>query len=200
MEATYYVIRRAFFHFCTVKNTMRWTKLSLSGCYTTDMSIFRDERGTFFKTFNSSLIRELSANFQAREAFTTVSHKNVLRGMHYQGVPHDHEKVVFITKGRAHDVLVDLRSGADFGKVCSIEMKASETCTAVFVARGVAHGFLSLTGGCTMNYVTDCEHAPNFDFGVLWSSVNHIWPIKRPVVSQRDLRHPPISEVKINNF
>ena len=120
---------------------MHWTELSIAGCFTIEVPRNKDQRGSFIKTLNSSLIREVCSEFQALEAFTTVSKRHVLRGMHYQAVPYDHDKVVSISRGKAHDVLVDLRSGTDFGKVCSIDMQASDTCTVVFVARGVAHGF-----------------------------------------------------------
>jgi dTDP-4-dehydrorhamnose 3,5-epimerase/CDP-3, 6-dideoxy-D-glycero-D-glycero-4-hexulose-5-epimerase len=175
---------------------MQWTELALPGCYTIDVPMFRDARGGFFKTLNSSLIRQVAPDFQAQEAFTTISDRNVLRGMHFQSPPHEHDKGVSISQGRAHDVLVDLRPGDGFGKVCAVEMSAGDTCTVVFAARGVAHGFLALTDACTMNYVTDSEHAPASDMGVLWSSIDHAWPVKSPIISERDLKHPPLSQVR----
>jgi dTDP-4-dehydrorhamnose 3,5-epimerase/CDP-3, 6-dideoxy-D-glycero-D-glycero-4-hexulose-5-epimerase len=179
---------------------MTWTALPIGGCYVAQVSRFRDQRGEFFKTLNTSMIREIAPDFVAMEAYTSVSAQNVLRGMHYQAGRHAHDKIVSISAGRAHDVLVDLRQGPGFGKVAQIDMIAGDQCTVVFVAKGVAHGFLSLTDECRLNYVTTTEHAPDSDRGILWSSIDHDWPTRTPILSDRDKLHPGIAEVTEDLF
>lgn len=173
---------------------MIWSELSIPGCFSCEIPLHKDLRGEFFKTLNTSLVQEIAPDFRAMEAYTTVSAAGVLRGMHFQSPPADHHKLVSISRGAAHDVLVDLRSGPGFGAVCSIEMTAGDTCTMVFVARGVAHGFLARTDACTMNYVTTSEHSPENDHGILWSSIDHEWPTQEPVLSPRDRSHQPLEE------
>ena len=45
-------------------------------------------------------------------------------------------------------------------------------------------------------YFVETEHDPQNDTGVLWNSVNFDWPIKEPILSDRDKLHKPIQEFK----
>ena len=55
-----------------------------------------------------------------------------------------------------------------------------------------AHGFLSLENNSILHYVTTCRHSPAHDRGILWSSIDFDWPIDSPILSSRDMNHPPI--------
>ena len=54
----------------------------------------QDHRGAFVKTFSKSSLPAL-ANFDMHEEFYSISHRVVIRGMHFQLPPHDHAKLVF---------------------------------------------------------------------------------------------------------
>ena len=54
-----------------------------------------DDRGLFVKTFNKNAFDEANLSIDIRESYFSVSQKNVIRGMHFQLPPHDHEKLVF---------------------------------------------------------------------------------------------------------
>ena len=112
--------------------------------------------------------------------------------MHFQLPPHDHTKVVALSEGRALDVLVDLRAGPDFGKVCSIDLSLYDVGTVLVIARGVGHGFLAKSDDCRMNYLVSSRYAPEHDRGVLWNSINFEWPVSKPILSERDKTHPTI--------
>ena len=66
-----------------------------------------DDRGLFVKTFNKNFFFELNLNFEIKESYFSVSKNNVIRGMHFQLPPFDHEKLVFVPKGSIIDVVVD---------------------------------------------------------------------------------------------
>ena len=67
---------------------MNAIKLEIEGLYILEPQIFEDERGYFFESFNKSRFESLvgtCVNFcQDNESF---SHKNVLRGLHFQAPP-----------------------------------------------------------------------------------------------------------------
>jgi dTDP-4-dehydrorhamnose 3,5-epimerase/CDP-3, 6-dideoxy-D-glycero-D-glycero-4-hexulose-5-epimerase len=67
-----------------------------------------DIRGTFVKTYNSERLAAAGFDEIFRESYYSKSHKNVIRGMHFQIPPHDHEKLVYVTEGEIMDVVLDL--------------------------------------------------------------------------------------------
>lgn len=69
----------------------------LPGCFLLKAKRFEDERGCFVKTYNEGLYKTLGIDMNIREEFYSVSRKNVLRGMHFQLPPHEHEKHVYCT-------------------------------------------------------------------------------------------------------
>jgi dTDP-4-dehydrorhamnose 3,5-epimerase len=103
-----------------------------------------DDRGFFLKTFHAEEFQDHGCDLIIREQFFTVSHRNVLRGMHFQAPPSDHAKLIHCLTGSILDVVLDLRkSRPTYGKFFSTRLSA-ECGTGLFVPRGFAHGFLSL--------------------------------------------------------
>jgi len=162
----------------------------LPGCYLIQNNEFRDNRGSFVKTYHAGTYKEMGIRFDMQEEFFSVSKKNVLRGMHFQVPPHDHNKLVYCSAGLVLDVLLDLRMGPNYGKALSVELSAENPC-AVFIPKGVAHGFLSLSDDSMMVYKTDTVHDPASDRGILWNSFGFIWPTTEvdAIISDRDKSH-----------
>ena len=172
----------------------------LPGVYILSNPCFTDERGIFFKTFNYTLFKDLDIKFTPREQFSTISSKNVLRGMHFQVQESSHNKLITCTSGSILDVIVDVRlSSPNYNKPFSIEM-SSERNLLVFIGKGYAHGFLSLENNTLVSYTTDKEYNPSLDSGVHWSSIDFHWPLENPLVSKRDQMHPNIGERKCEFF
>lgn len=110
--------------------------------------------------------------------------------MHFQAPPYDHVKLVYCVVGKALDVILDIREGSPtFGKTTAVQL-GGDAPRSVYVARGCAHGFLSLSEGCVMVYSVTAEYAPNHDVGILWSTISFQWPVDDPIVSRRDQSFP----------
>lgn len=153
-----------------------------------------DARGAFAKTFHADLFRQLGITFEPREGYYSTSGEGVIRGMHFQVPPHDHAKLVYCSRGRFLNVMVDLRVGSPtYRKVFEIELGAEKPLL-VFQPRGVAHGFLSREDGSIMTYLTSVVHHPESDRGVRWDSIGFIWPCKNPIVSDRDRALPSLND------
>ena len=156
--------------------------------------IFRDARGSFVKTFNRNTFHELGLDFEPREDFFSTSAKNVLRGMHFQLPPADHAKLVYCITGSVLDVVLDLRKNSPaFGRSCARELSAANR-EMFFIPAGFAHGFLTLDDGATMVYQTSTGYSPAHDAGVCWDSFGFDWPVKNPILSERDQKFPALRD------
>jgi dTDP-4-dehydrorhamnose 3,5-epimerase len=167
---------------------------SLPGCFEVRPFFAQDARGTFVKTFHAERFAEAGLPVEWREEFYSSSRKDVIRGMHFQTPPHDHEKLVYCMQGRVLDVVVDLRRASPtFGRHVAVELDAARS-HGLMIPKGMAHGFLALTDDVLMAYKVTTVHAPAHDMGIRWDSFDLNWGIEQPIVSARDSAHPPLAD------
>jgi dTDP-4-dehydrorhamnose 3,5-epimerase len=165
---------------------MEVVELDLSGCFELVPKVFEDARGSFTKVVQRSVFTELGLEADFTEQYHTVSHRGVLRGMHFQLPPSDHVKVVYCTNGEIIDAVVDLRRGSPTeGQNITRRLSAANS-RMIYLARGVAHGFYTLSETATVHYMVTSEYDPARDTGVLWSSCGIDWPSAQPATSERD--------------
>lgn len=165
---------------------MEMRPTTLPGCYEIIPPVFCDERGSFVKTFHFDTFVKHGLNTEWKEEYYSVSKLGVLRGLHFQLPPHDHEKLVYCTDGGVFDVIVDLRVGSPaYGKHVIVELTA-EKANMVYLPRGLAHGFYVTAPSATMLYKVSTQYAPAHDTGLLWNSVGIDWTDDNPVLSDRD--------------
>lgn len=156
--------------------------------------VFADQRGAFVKTFHEPTFESRAWPLRWREEFYSVSAKDVVRGMHFQTPPDDHDKLVYCVSGSVLDVVVDLRlSSPTFGRWASVPLVATDPLL-VLIPIGVAHGFLSLENNSVMMYKTTSVHAPASDAGIRWDSFGFSWPVASPLISDRDAALPPLAD------
>ncbi len=166
----------------------------LEGCYQVRPFFAQEERGTFVKTFHAESFADAGLPVEWREEFYSNSRKGVIRGMHFQTPPHDHEKLVYCMQGRVLDVVVDLRRASlTFGRHVAVELDAARG-HGLMIPKGMAHGFLALTDEVLMAYKVTTVHAPSHDAGILWNSFGMEWGIDTPIVSARDRSHPALAD------
>lgn len=149
-----------------------------------------DNRGVFVKTYNKNQFANEIGVFELRESYYSISHKNVIRGMHFQIPPFDHGKLVYVTSGAILDVVVDLRKESKtYGHFFTIEISLDNK-KSIFIPSGFAHGFMSLMDNTTTVYNVSTEYNPSFDKGVLYNSFGFNWPGQNHILSERDLAFP----------
>lgn len=169
---------------------MEIVETELSGCYCIECVPFRDNRGGFTKYFQNEVFKKFGINFIPKEQYFTTSKKNVLRGMHFQSPPHDHDKLVICVHGRMLDVVIDLRvQSSTYGQFISVEL-SPHNGKALFIPSGFAHGFLSLETNSIMAYSATTVHSSSYDTGIRWDSFGFNWPCENAIVSKRDQQHP----------
>lgn len=156
--------------------------------------VMSDLRGDFVKTIHKDEFTKLGFETNFVEQYYSTSVCGVIRGMHFQIPPAEHAKLIYSVSGAVLDVVVDLRKKSPtYLKAHSIHL-SSEAPKLLYVAKGLAHGFCCLTEKATMIYNVTSAYAPEFDKGVLWSSIPIEWPMKKPIISSRDNSFPMLSD------
>lgn len=174
----------------------QFRETAIQGVFVVDLFQATDARGSFVKTFYQPAFDALGLDSTFRESYFSVNDQGVIRGMHFQRPPHDHIKMVYCTRGALLDVVLDLRkSSATCGQSIGIEL-SENSAQAVYMPRGVAHGFCSLAQHTTMIYLTGTPHHPASDAGVRFDSFGFQWPAAAPIVSERDLALPTFAALE----
>jgi dTDP-4-dehydrorhamnose 3,5-epimerase len=173
---------------------MRISEKAIPECYELCFAPYVDVRGVFIKTYCHSIFNEMGLESTFLETFHTVSGPRVLRGMHLQLPPADQAKMVFCIAGRVMDVMLDLRLGSPtYKQHVVIELEAARH-NAVYLPRGVAHGFYVLEAPAVLFYQVTSEYVPQLDSGVAWNSFGAPWPDDSPLISQRDASLPILAD------
>lgn len=169
---------------------------NIPGCFELIPRKMADERGCFVKTFHRNAFEEICLGIDWREEYYSVSNKGVLRGLHFQLPPHDHEKLVYCTSGEVLDAVVDLRVGSPmYGQHVMFKLNAAKA-NMIYIPKGCAHGFYTVSDSATMMYKVSSVYAPEADAGVLWSSAGILWPNIEPIISDRDKSFMPLNVFK----
>ena len=158
---------------------------TIAGCFELQPIVHADSRGRFVKTYNADYFCSHDLETDFREQYYTISKKGVLRGMHFQTPPREHNKLVYCTSGIILDVVLDLRIGSpSYLKHFSLNL-SEEMGNILYLPAGLAHGFYSLTEA-TVSYNVSTVYAAEFDSGILWNSIGMTWPNMFPEISERD--------------
>jgi dTDP-4-dehydrorhamnose 3,5-epimerase len=169
---------------------MQVTRLDIEGLLVLEPRVFEDARGAFFESFNLARFRDATGlDVDFVQDNHSISHKGVLRGLHYQAAPHAQGKLVRVARGAAWDVAVDMREGSrTYGKWAAVELSA-ENRKQFWIPEGFAHGFLALEDGTEFLYKTTAYwHGPS-ERTIRWSdpAIGVAWPISdTPILSVKD--------------
>jgi dTDP-4-dehydrorhamnose 3,5-epimerase len=168
---------------------------AIPGLHVVHASCSTDERGAFTKTFIASEFTAAGLAKDFAEEYHTLTRGGVVRGMHFQVPPCDHEKMVFCLQGAIFDVVLDLRVGSPtYATSLSFRLSGADA-VGLYIPSGCAHGFAVLSDQAITTYRTTTPYSPRHDAGVLWSSVaGVVWPLDAPIVSKRDARLPACAD------
>ena len=174
----------------------------LEGCLILSPSVFEDERGYFFESFNQKQLEEAlgyQINFvQDNQSYST---RGVLRGLHFQKGEFAQAKLVRVLQGYVLDVAVDLRKESPtFGKHISIEL-SQENRKQLFIPKGFAHGFITLSETAEFFYKCDNFYNKDSEGGIIYNdatlNIDWILPQDQIKISEKDLHLPQLDKAKI---
>jgi len=171
---------------------MKFTETPLRGAYVINLEQRGDERGWFARFFCEREFDQHNLNralVQINNSFSR--YKGTLRGMHYQLAPKAEDKIVRCIQGSFLDVIVDLRHHSPtFLQHFSIELSA-ENRTTLFVPKGFAHGFITLTDNTEAFYLVTEFYSPQHERGLRYNDpkLGIKWPFEPTVISEKDEKH-----------
>jgi dTDP-4-dehydrorhamnose 3,5-epimerase len=158
-----------------------------------------DARGWFAETWSEKLMAQAGLRrpfVQDNQAFNASA--GTIRGLHFQRAPRAQGKLVRALKGAIYDVAVDVRPGsASYGRWVAAELTA-DAGEQLFVPRGFAHGYCTLTADAELFYKVDGQYAPELEGGVAWDDPDLAipWPVDgEPVLSDKDRKLPRLKDL-----
>ena len=170
---------------------MKITETNFKDLYIIEPSVFGDNRGYFFESFNQKKFESLTnLKVDFVQDNQSQSGYGTLRGLHLQRGEHAQAKLVRVLSGAVLDVVVDLREDSlTFKKVFSIELSA-ENKKQLFVPRGFAHGFIVLSESAEFFYKVDNYYCKEAEFGIIYNdpslNINWIVPESKILLSDKD--------------
>ena len=173
----------------------------LNGVLVLHPTVYGDERGFFFESFNQKVFEEatgVSASFVQDNHSRSV--KGVLRGLHYQ-IAQPQGKLVRVSHGEVFDVVVDIRrSSPTFGKWYGHHLSA-ESKAQMWIPAGFAHGFMVLSESAEFLYKTTDYYAPSHERCIAWDdpAIGIVWPDigMAPRLSVKDAQGKPLAMAEV---
>jgi dTDP-4-dehydrorhamnose 3,5-epimerase len=162
-------------------------------------SVYNDDRGYFYESYNQRFFRDkgIYTNFvQDNQSYST---KNVLRGLHFQTIA-PQAKLVRCVVGEVYDVVVDLRKSSETYKQWYGVKLSDENKKMMFVPKGFAHGFLTLSDYAIFQYKCDELYMPTADAGVNFKdeelNIDWLVDINELIISEKDRVLPRLADIE----
>jgi len=180
---------------------MKKIETALAEVFIIEPQVFGDHRGYFMETYNEAKFHELGITnvfVQDNQSFT--AQKGTLRGLHFQNDPMAQAKLVRCGRGAVLDVAVDIRKGSpNYLKWVAVELSA-ENKRMLFIPRGFAHGFVTLTDDVEFIYKVDNLYSKEHDRGIRFDdpSIGVEWGVENPILSQKDTSSPLLKDSDCN--
>jgi len=168
---------------------------TIADCFLFTPKVFRDDRGFFCETYNK---KQFDSFFKTPPVFVqdnqSESHFGVVRGLHYQIGAAAQAKLIRVVHGRVLDVVVDLRRDSkSFLKHIAVEID-HQSMQQLFVPRGCAHGFVTLSDHAVFAYKCDNFYDGKSEKGIRYNDpdLNIDWrlPESQLNLSEKDLDLP----------
>jgi dTDP-4-dehydrorhamnose 3,5-epimerase len=169
---------------------MKVERLAVPDVLIIEPTVFGDDRGFFFESFNQRRFEEtIGRSVSFVQDNHSRSSRGVLRGLHYQ-VEQTQGKLLRVIQGEIFDVAVDIRrSSPTFGKWVAATLSADNR-KQMWVPEGFAHGFLVLSDMAEVLYKTTDFYAKEAEHCIVWNdpTVGIEWPLEgEPLLSPKDV-------------
>lgn len=170
---------------------MQITQTKLEGCFIIEPTVFKDERGYFFESYNFQKLREATGvDLIFNQDNQAKSQYGVVRGLHLQRKPTMQTKLVRALEGTILDVAVDVRKGSPtYGQHVAVELSA-ENKLQLFVPHGFAHGYSVLSKTAVVAYKCDDFYNKEAEDGIyLYDTdlkINWQVPESDAILSEKD--------------
>ncbi|MES2060276.1 MAG: dTDP-4-dehydrorhamnose 3,5-epimerase [Bacteroidota bacterium] len=148
---------------------MTITETTIPGVLLFEPKVFADDRGYFFESYSKRTLQEAGIDVDFVQDNQSMSHKNIVRGLHAQKAPFEQGKLVRVLQGAVLDVAVDVRKGSPtYGRHVSVELTADNK-KQLWVPPGCLHGFVSLMDNTIFAYKVTAYFGKDSEVGLAWN-------------------------------
>ena len=172
---------------------MKFHSTKLRDVHLIQLEPARDDRGFFARTFcvEEFAAQGLETNFP-QHSISFSARKGTLRGMHYQLEPHSEAKLVRCIQGVILDVIIDIRPDSSTYRCWQEFELSSANRHQLYIPKGFAHGFQTLSDDVEVNYLISTPYAPELARGIRYNdpAFGISWPQPVTEISEKDLRWP----------
>lgn len=168
---------------------MELVNTGIDGLWVIKPKVFADPRGYFFESYNKELFTKNGLDLTFVQDNQSLSHKGVLRGLHFQNPPFAQGKLVRVITGAVYDVAVDIRKGSPtYGKYYGAEL-TEENKMMMYIPEGFAHGFLTLKDNTVFSYKCTNFYNKASEESIKWNdpTIGIKWNVTDPLLSEKDI-------------
>lgn len=179
---------------------MKVESTKLEGCFIIHDTVFGDQRGYFFESFNKkTFLQQTGIDVDFVQDNQSRSQKGVLRGLHFQYGEFAQSKLVRVLEGKVLDIAVDLREkSATYGQHIAVEL-SGDSHTQFYVPRGFAHGFVVLSETATFFYKCDNYYNKAAEGGIIYNDpelgIDWGLPQEQLLLSEKDTVLPTLKMI-----
>jgi dTDP-4-dehydrorhamnose 3,5-epimerase len=176
---------------------MKITPSTLQGIYEIHFQPKEDHRGQFTRIFDSRLFAEHGlVHIWVQENRSVSLKKGTVRGLHFQAGANAETKLIRVSKGAIYDVFVDLRPDSPTFGAWDAVLLTEDNDKMLYISKGFAHGFCSLTDDTEVIYKVDSPYHPPSERGILWNdkTLGITWPVLKPILSEKDQKWPTFEQ------
>ena len=157
---------------------------------------FKDHRGEFNKVYSKKLFSFLKKKSFLKEVnYCFTKKRGTIRGMHFQFGSFKEDKIVTCLKGEIFDVVIDLRKKSKSFMSYKTFLLNEKTNHSLFIPKGFAHGYQSITDNTIVLYLMSANFAPKYSTGInpLSKLLNIKWPINKKIIAIKDKNLPHLT-------
>nr|BAC55217.1 3,5-epimerase [Streptomyces sp. TP-A0274] len=180
---------------------MKARPLTVEGAVEFTPRVFPDDRGKFVSPYQEAAFTEAHGAplFPVAQTNHSVSRRGVVRGVHYTATPPGTAKYVYCARGRALDIVVDIRVGSPtFGHWDAVLMDQLDHRASYFPV-GVGHAFVALEDDTVMSYMLSGSYVAEHELSLSVLDPALGLPIPtdlEPILSERDRAAVTLAEAQ----
>jgi len=173
---------------------MEFRELAIKGVFLIKPVVHYDKRGYFFESFRQDLFERYIGKITFVQDNESYSKRHVFRGLHYQIPPKAQSKLLKVVYGKIIDIILDLREdSATYLKYMTVELN-SENKQQLFIPKGLAHGFYTLSDYAIINYKVDEYYSEDHERGINMKSLGMHFHMP-PILSNKDQSLPELDGI-----
>ena len=175
---------------------MKVRELGIPDAYEISTDVFPDDRGLFVNPFRARALAEaMGRPLHVRQTNHSASKRGVVRGVHFSMLPPGQAKYVYVPRGVAFDIVVDIRIGSPTYGQHDVVRLDDRDFRAVYLAEGLGHCAVALEDDTVLSYLCSTEYDPGREKGVSPTDPALALPMPADaLLSARDTGAPTLAE------